>query len=126
MHTLLYNHIFNVKEPIYEELVCEFFSTSELHGESVSFRLVGYDHELSMKESVGVVNTIDATILSHVYRGIPVDMMRVFARIAKYYAIDTCKQTLELGPFITRIARLCWHRYCSYNSHYGEHIYYTC
>lgn len=50
MNTPPYSRIFNAEEPTYKELVCEFFSTFELSAISISFRLGGFDQELSMKD----------------------------------------------------------------------------
>lgn len=52
-----------------------------------------------------MVNAIYVAMLSHVFRGIPVDMTIVVARIANEYDIDTRKHILGLRPFVDRIAR---------------------
>lgn len=50
------------------------------------------------------ITTLDATILSHIYRGISIDMARVIARVVRNFPIDYRKQSLGIGPFITRVA----------------------
>lgn len=56
-------------------------------------------------DSKTVVNAIDVGILSHLYRGILVDLTYIFARQAQDYDSSTLKKSLGLGPFITRVAR---------------------
>lgn len=56
-------------------------------------------------DNVGVINSIEVAVLSHICRGISVDFSCVFAMIAQDYGSDPGKKTLGLGPFITRVAR---------------------
>lgn len=46
---------------------------------------------------------LDTYLLSYIHRGITVEMGRIIAPIVRNFATDPRKQSLGLGPFITRI-----------------------
>lgn len=52
----------------------------------------------------GNVTLLDTTyLLSHIHKGIIVEMGRIIARIARNFVTNLRKQSLRLGPFITQI-----------------------
>lgn len=64
-----------------------------------------FSQTLAGKQTTPVnVTMLDATLLSHIYKGLSVEMGQIIARIASNFATDLRKQSLGLQPFITRIA----------------------
>lgn len=52
---------------------------------------------------MGIVNTLDVVVLSHIWRRISEDVTKVFARLARDYGSNNRKRIL--GPFFTMVAR---------------------